>query len=537
MPSEPPRIDTGEIEILSDPDDAAPPSPPGSPPSSARVAVGVPDFADALPEDQEFIRRCFAAVKHVDFRSPPPPPPRGLSGFDKKIHDLRENVRRLERDLARVGHVWAIKQRRVDEVENIIDAERARREQSDHRYAQIKEQATRAAAENRAELAALTAKLQALEAVRQEQSTQITTHSARITQLEEEVQREQNEKQSLSEDFRAKMGEAEAAFNALRQKSGDEITRLQGVLTERDQALKDLDRERNESIATLKQQNEQALDRMNTEHHEIVASATQEHSQALADLSKGHAEVLERLKGDHDTYIQKSTEDHEEALAQLKSEHENRAQESTEGHENALKDLTDQYERSTKETEERQATTVEKLEQELGALRASLEENEASVKSLSADLENATTALEKTTQELESSQSALSEARDSLNSAQSEHKTTESRLATRLSEREETLKTLTEEMAASRKDHTGRIDKLEIELEKTRAQTAELNQAGADKNTTIGELQQQLDSVRAELTQAQEDCRLARTDLAAAAELGEDGAEKSSDNDSGDVES
>ena len=90
----------GDQDVIEDLDPLGPPSAPPAQLPASKVTS----------DDLEFVERAFAQVEHVDFRAPTTPPKGRLTGIDKKLFDLREQVRRLERELARVGYIWTQKQ-------------------------------------------------------------------------------------------------------------------------------------------------------------------------------------------------------------------------------------------------------------------------------------------------------------------------------------------------------------------------------------------------------------------------------------------
>src|SRR5207247_3777269 len=119
--------------------------------------------ADISSEHAESATRVFSQVKDVDFRSPlPPMPKKAPAGLEKKMEFLRGKVRELERDLARVGHIWRVKSTRIAEVERIITAKDAERDGFAQRYQQMRDQATRAAAQAHSDGEALNARLREL---------------------------------------------------------------------------------------------------------------------------------------------------------------------------------------------------------------------------------------------------------------------------------------------------------------------------------------------------------------------------------------
>ena len=83
------------------------PVPPRIAPPKLGKATANPIHSVLTSDDVDFIGKVFAQVRHVDFRAPVPEGNPRLTGIDKKLFGLREQVRKLERDLAHVAHIWS----------------------------------------------------------------------------------------------------------------------------------------------------------------------------------------------------------------------------------------------------------------------------------------------------------------------------------------------------------------------------------------------------------------------------------------------
>ncbi len=220
------------------------PKPPALPPPAPLAEADVQFVAsaeDISAEDQAFIDRVFDSVRDVEFVSPPPPPPKNLTGVDKKMQSLRDTVRRLERELARVGHIWRIKQKRVAEVDSIIQNEASARQQADHKLAQTKEHAARAAAAARAEIDRLQQQLAQLGAEKVEQARDFEkrdeARAAEIAKLEERIAKEEREKASVVADAKHKLEQAQTVFKDLRDKSTQVIAALEAQVRKLEEDL------------------------------------------------------------------------------------------------------------------------------------------------------------------------------------------------------------------------------------------------------------------------------------------------------------
>ncbi|MEK7703985.1 MAG: hypothetical protein AAB426_03435 [Myxococcota bacterium] len=270
-----------------------------APPSLTRAAVDVQQ-AQISREDQDFITRVFNQVRDVDFREPPPPPPRrDLAGLDKKMHFLRQRVRELERDLARVGFIWDEKSKEVASVDRIIAAKEAERVTAADRYEAIKQQATRASAAHRAENGALQ---QRGDALAQEVATltarlaeQTTKAHDEVTTLQQRVEQHQQESLRLATDFRTKLETAQTAFNDLRERSSQRIAELEAGIHQRDEkiAAQDVERRALEERLVAKGREMEVLA---SERDRTVATLTDELGQVRTDRQERVNEVKEQLK-------------------------------------------------------------------------------------------------------------------------------------------------------------------------------------------------------------------------------------------------
>jgi chromosome segregation ATPase len=206
-----------------------PPKPPALPPTAAGGPpprpeevdiLFVPSAADITAEDQAFIERVFDAVKDVEFNLPPPPPPKNLTGVDAKLQSLRDTVRKLERELARVGHIWRIKQKRVAEVDSIIKNAQTARTHAESRLATVKQEAAKSKAD-----------AERLEKQLAEKSTESQGRADTIAALE-------REKAALVADTKSKLEQVQTVFNDLRDKSSKAVSGLEAQLKKVEDELK-----------------------------------------------------------------------------------------------------------------------------------------------------------------------------------------------------------------------------------------------------------------------------------------------------------
>jgi len=267
--------------------------PPPQRPRAAPMALP-PDLS---AEDETFVTRVFYQVKDVDFRAPPPPPPRkNLTGLDKKMAFLRQRVHELERDLARVGFTWQVKQQKVEQVEKIIAGKEAERASAVQRYQQIRDQATRSATSSRDETSALGGRVEALERANAELSAQlqqtIDQYQRELQDLSSRLNQDDQEKNSLIADFRKKMETAQAAFNDLRDKStraiADAEARIklqQHDLEERERMLKNLTEEMTRT-RTANEDRVQELKEAVRSREERIVSMTAEVASARAEYTQ-----------------------------------------------------------------------------------------------------------------------------------------------------------------------------------------------------------------------------------------------------------
>lgn len=221
----------------------------GHAPPSIQRRTQLPSIDEITEEDRVFIHRVFNQVKDVDFRSAPPPPPRkNLAGLDKKMQFLRDRVRELERDLARVGWIWSIKQRQVDAVDQLLDAKEQERASATERYATVRDQATRSAQAFRAEEARLNAVINEGVAANSQLQGELAGLRIEMDQNTEswsmKLEQERDEKNALMADFRGKIEHAQGVFNELRETSARTIAdgeaRVAGLTSELTSAQEDL---------------------------------------------------------------------------------------------------------------------------------------------------------------------------------------------------------------------------------------------------------------------------------------------------------
>jgi hypothetical protein len=292
-----------------------------APPTATGTAVSIPDIEDISHDDSAFIRRVFETVKEVEFRAPPQPPSRGLTGPDAKLQKLRETIRRHERDLARVRYVWGIKDRRIQQVDGIIEQHRARQEQSDRRYDQIMEQAQRAAQESKARSAQLESRideqhhkevdqLRAMDNLRQE-------HLAQVKELGKRIQNDTQKTEAYVSDVQQRMQDTADAFNKLRNQSADEILKLERQLRsteerghhEKEQHLKQVSQRKDEhqdSIQKLrveflgeKQNWDEEQKRERQEQGQVLLTHQEKATSERAALLANHNEALTQKDTDY----------------------------------------------------------------------------------------------------------------------------------------------------------------------------------------------------------------------------------------------
>jgi chromosome segregation ATPase len=159
-------------------------------------------------------------VKDVEFNLPPPPPPKNLTGVDAKLQSLRDTVRKLERELARVGHIWRIKQKRVAEVDSIIKNAQTARTHAESRLATVKQEAAKSKAD-----------AERLEKQLAEKSTESQGRADTIAALE-------REKAALVADTKSKLEQVQTVFNDLRDKSSKAVSGLEAQLKKVEDELK-----------------------------------------------------------------------------------------------------------------------------------------------------------------------------------------------------------------------------------------------------------------------------------------------------------
>ena len=187
--------------------------------------------ADLPAHDRDFLVRVFAQVRDVDLAKPPPPTqgrtqPQGL---DKKLTFLRERVRELEYEMARIARIWAFRQEQFAHMDDIIGAKEQARVTAEERYEHIKDQGVRSAQQHRREVETqkrLFDDLQAQYRLLEEKMQALQRSSA------EKEQQLQAEKETLAADYKRNLYAAEESFNDLRAQSTEIITSVKHKLEE-----------------------------------------------------------------------------------------------------------------------------------------------------------------------------------------------------------------------------------------------------------------------------------------------------------------
>ncbi|OGQ83285.1 MAG: hypothetical protein A2289_08215 [Deltaproteobacteria bacterium RIFOXYA12_FULL_58_15] len=501
----PQRTEDEEPEVVDEAEfveDAPPePTPQGLMPPQRPTLSAAPVMEEITPEDRGFINRVFIQVKDVDFRRPPQLPSKSLTGIDKKMHFLRERVRELERDLARVGYVWATKQREVDAVEKIITSKESERQTAVQRYSQMKDQATRAAAAHRAEADDLKGRLAALESEKAKLQEDLATVGGKLA-------REEQEKAALIAEFRKKIDEAQTAFTLLREQSTNAIADLSGrlgttqveleqtqtALAEREMAaagLTDTVAERDATIAQLQGELESArvdlterrqdLERQHAELQETqqtveardntVAEQTatiEERDQAIATLTDDNARAIDerdqQIAELHRTH-EATVAEHTQAMETVRGEHLAALGERDQ----AAGDLRAEHAQAMETLREDHRVAIADLENTRAAFAAELEETRAAVAELQATLASVQDRAAVTQTQLDGRIVGLEE---EVRSAHEQRLHTASTLA----DREKTLSAVTAEMSSSRQAQEERIVELKELMRMYEKRAADLDE-------------------------------------------------------------
>jgi hypothetical protein len=497
---EPEFVDEGVLMSPDEPevfDDAQlmEPAPDAPPPQPTRFAA--PIVEEVTTEDAEFIQRVFSQVREVDFRSPPPPPPRkALAGLDKKMQFLRDKVRELERDLARVGFIWSVKQRQVNLVEQVVASKEAERSTAVQRYTQMKEQATRAAAAARIESDTLRGKLNDLDATRngiEGQLNKLRKESAEtIANLTARLTKEEQEKTSLVAEFRSKMEAAQAAFTQLRDASTSRIADTEGRLKTTDETLAATEQARVDAVQTI------------VARDQTIAEQTQTLSERDRTIQKLQDEIA-GLRADM-----------EAQAAALKQEMEARTSELTRVMDAKTNELTQAMETERASAAARLVEIEGKLKATAANLHASLTttaERDRTIIEVSDTLAQTRAELENRTTQLEQELAAI--------------KTSRQGIQERLVEREKTLSAISEQMSREGGEHQERVQELKLAVkakdEQLRVLTGEISSARAEFTQLANEFAKHRDEagrISEELGQACADARAeARTSKDRIAEL------------------
>ena len=268
--------------------------------------------AEVNVDDQDFLQRVFGQVRDVDFRSPPPPPPRLETGPEKKLSDLRERVRRLERDLARVGSIWSLKQAQVAALDQILAAKEGERAAAvgqfvdqqatianlrqeleaarvfgstlSHRRHELEQalQAAHVAHDQAARAAAVSqaAQATALQRAATEQQATVTAHRGALDDLNAAHVVASHAQATVAQ---AQQQAAQAELGQLREQSAHNVGGLQAQLASRD-----------EQVLQLRQEQVQLQDRI-VEREAQVAAEVRRASAAEAEMHRRLGELEARL--------------------------------------------------------------------------------------------------------------------------------------------------------------------------------------------------------------------------------------------------
>ena len=109
-----PEEPNAQQEVIEDLDPVEEtPVPPQIAPPKLGVSGSNPIHSVLTSDDVEFIEQGFFRCDTWISKHLSPENPR-LTGIDKKLFGLREQVRKLERDLAHVAYIWGQKQQEID---------------------------------------------------------------------------------------------------------------------------------------------------------------------------------------------------------------------------------------------------------------------------------------------------------------------------------------------------------------------------------------------------------------------------------------
>ena len=194
--------------------------------AGASTLVSASDSLDTLDPnlaDTEFLARLFHQVKGVDWRAPMPPPPRHLLGPEKKMYNLREQVRRLERHLSRMAGIWADKEAAIREVDAIVAQKEQERYRAVMRLEGAEKQAQQAAAKFRDDIMALQALVQTLSGHRSDLQDQLQREEQRrrreVSALQDSLQRSNDERRQLTQTLQARTEEAKQRLTQVQQEA------------------------------------------------------------------------------------------------------------------------------------------------------------------------------------------------------------------------------------------------------------------------------------------------------------------------------
>ncbi len=368
--------------------------------SDIQIEVSTGDAAPApLPaeatisqDDLDFAQHIAAQTRNIDFRSPPSNRP--AEGADRTTALLRERVRELERQLARLAYVYAVRARDYDLREHQVAEHETRRQSVESEMQRLRDHFNE-------ERSRWTTQRSEHEGHHSNLAQQVTELQAHLNEVSGEASRLRDELMRKEQSFTGMLKQAEGAFSALRDQSARGLQALERQLQEQTIRSQKEEQETSRLRAELdasRQRLEVAMS--STGNKGPAASEEVQHRLGEVERLLGErvalAEELARLRAEVTARqaevdrLRQETGKHDGELARLADEFRTREQ-ALLARAEKLKETAAQF----RATYDEQAASLAEREKDLAVVKAQLEARDGDVKRLSEEQRENARALER----------------------------------------------------------------------------------------------------------------------------------------------
>jgi hypothetical protein len=189
------------------------------PPLSAPPAVE-PPTGELTDEDFAFAARMAEQTRAIDFRTPfVPSKTHEETGAERTVLVLRDKVKELERNLARMAAVYAKRAWTFDAAEGQIRSLEAIKASLAKDHERLRQHVAEEKERAKAEMQARTDQLKSTEKSSDELQARVVELTNENSQLNKEVERREQARAEMERTFTAMLKQAQDAFNALRDQS------------------------------------------------------------------------------------------------------------------------------------------------------------------------------------------------------------------------------------------------------------------------------------------------------------------------------